>query len=129
MPYKKKQANPGTVKFHKLIAELPEKREKIKAQIEFRNDVIESQKRVNYKNEFDRLQGAKKLPGLDANAKSRMKELQKKANPGTVQFNKLIAELQEKRKKIQAQIEFRHDLLESQKRVNYKNEFDRLQGA
>ena len=53
----------------------------------------------------------------------------KKANPGTVQFNKLIAELLEKRKYIKAQVQFRHDLLESQKRVNYKNEFDRLQDA
>ena len=79
MPYKKKQPIPGSVQFNKLIAELPEKREKIKAQIEFRNDILESQKRVNYKNEFDRLQGAKRLPGLDANVKSRMKELQKKA--------------------------------------------------
>ena len=58
MPYKKK-ANPGTVQFNKLIAELPERREKIKAQIGFRHDLLESQKRVNYKNEFDRLQGAK----------------------------------------------------------------------
>ena len=78
MPCKKK-ANPGTVQFNKLTAELPEKREKIQAQIEFRHDLSESQKRVDYKNEFDRLQGAKKLPGLDSNAKSRMKELQKKA--------------------------------------------------
>ena len=78
MPYKKK-ANPGTVQLNTLIAELPEQREKIKAQVQFRHDLIESQKRVNYKNEFDRLQGAKKLPGLDANTKSRMKELQKKA--------------------------------------------------
>ena len=62
-----------------MIAELPEKREKNKAQIEFRNNILESQKRVNYKNEFDRLQGAKKLSGLDATAKTRMKELQKKA--------------------------------------------------
>ena len=37
MPYKKK-ATPGTVQFNKLIAELPEKREKIKAQIGFRHD-------------------------------------------------------------------------------------------
>ena len=58
---------------------MPEKREKIKAQIEFRHELLESQKRVNYKSEFDRLQGAKKLPGLDANAKSRTKGLQKKA--------------------------------------------------
>ena len=59
MPYKKK-ANPGTVQFNKLIAELPEKREKIKAQTEFRNSILESQKRINYQNESDRLQGAKK---------------------------------------------------------------------
>ena len=79
MPYKKKQAIPGTVQFSKLIAELPEKRKKIKAQVELRNDILESQKRVNYKNEFDRLRGAKRLPGLDANTKTRMKYLQKKA--------------------------------------------------
>ena len=51
----------------------------IKSQIEFRHELLESQKRTNYQNEFDRLQGAKKLVGLDANAKSRMQELQKKA--------------------------------------------------
>ena len=44
MPYKKKQPIPGSVQFNKLIAELPEKREKIKAQIEFRNNILESQK-------------------------------------------------------------------------------------
>ena len=53
------------------------KKERNKAQIEFRNDILESQKRVNY-NEFDRLQGAKRLPGLDSNTQLRMKELQKK---------------------------------------------------
>ena len=78
MTYKKK-ATPGTVRFNKLISELPEKQENIKAQVQFRHDLLESQKRINYKNELDRLQGAKKLPGLDANTKSRMKELQKKA--------------------------------------------------
>ena len=78
MPYKKK-ATPGTVQFNKLIAELPEKREKIKAQVQFRHDLLESQKRVKYQSEFDRLQGAKKLAGLDVKAKSRMQELQKKA--------------------------------------------------
>ena len=80
MPCKKKQAIPGSIQFNKLIAELPEKREMIKVHIEFRNYVLESQKRINYKNEFDRLQGAKKkLLGLDANTKSRMQEQQKKA--------------------------------------------------
>ena len=78
MPCNKK-AIPGTVQFNKLISELPEKRKKIKGQIEFRNDNLESQQRVNYQNEFDRLQGAKRLPGLDAITKTRMKELQKKA--------------------------------------------------
>ena len=62
MPYKKK-ANPGTVQFNKLIAELPEQREKVKAQVQFRHDLIESQKQVNYKNEFDRLPGAKNYQG------------------------------------------------------------------
>ena len=75
----KKKATPGTVQYNKLIAELPAKREKIQAQVQFRNDLLETQKRINYQNEFDRLQGAKKLAGLDANAKSRMQELQKKA--------------------------------------------------
>ena len=79
MPYKKKQAIPGNGQFNKLISELPEKREKIKAQVELRNDILESQKRVNYKSEFERLQGAKRLPGLNANTITRMKELQKKA--------------------------------------------------
>ena len=79
MPNKKKQATPGSVQFNKFIAELPEKREKIKAQVQFRHDLLETQKRVNYKSEFDRLQGAKKLPGLDAKTKSRIQELQKKA--------------------------------------------------
>ena len=79
MANKKKQSTPSTVQFNKLIAELPEKREKIKAQVQFRHDLLETQKRVNYKNEFDRLQGAKTLPGLDAKTKSRMQELQKKA--------------------------------------------------
>ena len=78
MPYKKKVV-PGSVQFNKLIAELPEKREKIKAQVQYRHDLLESQKRVNYQNEFDRLQGAKKLAGLDQHAKPRMQELQKKA--------------------------------------------------
>ena len=56
-----------------------QKKENIKAQVQFRHDLLESQKRINYKNEFDRLQGAKKLPGLDVNTKLRMKELHKKA--------------------------------------------------
>ena len=55
------------------------KNKKVKAQVQFRHDLSEPQKRINYKNEFDRLQGSKILPGLDANTKTRMKEVQKKA--------------------------------------------------
>ena len=43
MPYKKK-VSPGSIQFKKLIAELPEKREKIKAQVQFRLDLLESGK-------------------------------------------------------------------------------------
>ena len=39
MPYKKKEI-PGSVQFNKLAAELPEKREKIKAQVQFRHGLI-----------------------------------------------------------------------------------------
>ena len=59
MPYKKK-ATPGTVQFNKLAAELPEKKH---SQVQFRHDLSESQKRVNYHNGFDRLHGAKKYRG------------------------------------------------------------------
>ena len=76
MTYKKK-ATPGTGQFNKSISELPEK--KSKAQVQFRHDLLEPQKIINYQSEFYRLQGAKKMPGLDTNAKSRMRELQKKA--------------------------------------------------
>ena len=45
------------------------KNEKIKAQVEFRHELLESQKRTNYMNEFDRRQRANKLPGLDTKSK------------------------------------------------------------
>ena len=40
MPFKKK-AIPGTAQFNKLAADLPETREKIKAQVQFRHDLLE----------------------------------------------------------------------------------------
>ena len=64
---------------NKLMGEMKKKMANIVSSVQFRNDIMESQKRVNYQNEFDRLQGAKKLSGLDPNVKSRMQELQKKA--------------------------------------------------
>ena len=75
----KKKLNLASTQANKFIAELPERREKIKAQLQFRSEILESQKRVNYQNEFDRLQGAKRLTALHPNAKPRMKELQNKA--------------------------------------------------
>ena len=63
----------------KLMGEMKKKRANILSSVEFRNDLLESQKRINYMNGFDRLQGAKKVPGLDANVESRMKGRQKKA--------------------------------------------------
>ena len=62
-----------------MIAGLPERREKPKAQVQFRNEMLESQKRVNYQSEFDRIQGAKRITGLHPHAKSRMRELQQTA--------------------------------------------------
>ena len=40
MTYKKK-ATPGTVQFNELISELPGKQENIKAQVQFRHDLLE----------------------------------------------------------------------------------------
>ena len=81
----KKKANPkalmpkGYEIDNKLMEEMKKKRANIVSSVQFRNELLESQKRINYMNEFDRLQGAKKISGLDPNVKSRMQELQKKA--------------------------------------------------
>ena len=65
----------------KLINSWPNclENEKIAASVHFRNDLLESQKRSSYQNEFDRLQGAQRLSALHPNVKSRMKELHNKA--------------------------------------------------
>ena len=64
---------------NKLMSDMKKKRAAIVSSVQFRNDVLESQKRVNYQNEIDRLQGSNKLSGLNPNVKSRMQELQKKS--------------------------------------------------
>ena len=43
--------------------------------------------------------------------------------------NKSMSEMKKKPASVASPIQFRHDILESKKRVNYQNEFDRLQGA
>ena len=46
---------------NKLMEEMKIKKLNIASSVQFRNDILESQKRVNYQNEFDRLHGAKQL--------------------------------------------------------------------
>ena len=56
MPYKNKGIVPkGYEMDNKLIGEMKKKRANIVSSIEFRNGILESQKRINYMNEFDRL--------------------------------------------------------------------------
>jgi phenylalanyl-tRNA synthetase alpha subunit len=64
---------------NKLMEEMKKKKVNIASSVQFRNDVLESQKRVNYQNEFDRLHSTKKLSALDPTAKKRMIDLQKEA--------------------------------------------------
>ena len=64
---------------NKLMEEMKKKKKSIASSVQFRNEVLESQKRVNSHTEFDRLHGAKKLSALDPTAKARMKDLQDKA--------------------------------------------------
>ena len=71
-----RKLNLAPTQANKSIAELPERRERLKTQVQFRHGILESQKLVNYHNEFDRLQGAKKPPASQPNMKSRMKGLQ-----------------------------------------------------
>ena len=61
------------------MPEMEKKKASVASSVQFRTEVLESQKRVSYQREFDILQGAKRLTALHPNAKSRMKELQNKA--------------------------------------------------
>ena len=65
----KKKLNLASTQANNSIAEIPERREKIKAQVQFRNQLLEFQKRFSYQNEFDRLQGAKKINSITARCK------------------------------------------------------------
>ena len=46
----KKKLQVGSVQANKLIAELPEKRDQTAAQVQFRKERLQFQKRVNYQN-------------------------------------------------------------------------------
>ena len=56
-----KKLTPGSIQSNKFISDIPEKRAKIEASIAFRNNALESNKRTNYQNEYDRLNGLKDL--------------------------------------------------------------------
>ena len=81
MPAKSKSAfmPKGYEVNNKLMEEMKKKRINIASSVQIRNEILETQKRINYQNEFDRLHGAKKLSALDPTAKARMKDLQHKA--------------------------------------------------
>ena len=81
MPAKSKSAfmPKGYEMNNKLMEEMKKKKVNIASSVQFRNEVLESQKRVNYQNEFDRLQGTKKLSALDPTARELTKHLQKEA--------------------------------------------------
>ena len=64
---------------NKLTFEMNNKKASVVSPVQFRNEIIESQKRISYHNEFGRLQGATKMIGLQPNVKERMKELHNKA--------------------------------------------------
>ena len=80
----KKKTNPlalmGYKIDNKLMSEMKKKKETIASPVQFRSDILESPKRINYQHEFDRLQGAKRLVALHPDAKSQMQELQNKAS-------------------------------------------------
>ena len=64
---------------NKPMSEMKKKQASVASSVQFRNEVLESQKRINYQSEFDRLQGAKRLTALHPNVKSRMVDVQHKA--------------------------------------------------
>ena len=57
----------ASIQANRLIAELPAKRQKIAAQVQFRKEILYAQKRVNYQSEYDKLQGAKLMSALHPN--------------------------------------------------------------
>ena len=77
----KKKTNPLALVGYEIdnkLYDMRKKRETIASSVQFRNDILESQKRVNYQHEFDILQGAKRLTALHPDEKPRMKQLQNK---------------------------------------------------
>ena len=79
MANKKKVKPKGYEVNNKLITGLLEKTGTYKNTYQFRRGLVESQSRVNYQNEFDRLQGSKRLSASHPNVKQWMEHIQNKA--------------------------------------------------
>ena len=78
--------NPSSLQVNKLIAELPERRERITASVKYRDDLVKHQERSNYINEYDRLKGEierRRVRGLQSvklkNRQSDLKTLAKQS--------------------------------------------------
>ena len=73
--------NPSSLQVNKLIAELPERRERITASVKYRDDLLKHQQRSNYINEYDRLKGEierRRVRGLQSvKLKDRQSDLKK----------------------------------------------------
>ena len=61
------------------LSEMKKIKASVASSVQFRNGILESQKRVNYQNEFDRVQAAKRISALHPNVKERMNYIQQKA--------------------------------------------------
>ena len=58
------------------MSEMKKKQASVASSVQFRNEVLDSQKRINYQSESDRLRRAKRLTALHPNVKSRMTVIQ-----------------------------------------------------
>ena len=81
-----------------------------------------------YEEAFKRSQNPPKFKAPDRAAKHKLEEKIAKHEVTTKNVNHMIAELPEKVKKMRASVKLRNDFLESQKRGNYINEYERLTG-
>ena len=75
--------NPSALQVNKLIAELPERRERIAASVKSRHDLLKHQQRSNCINEYDRLRGEIERQGVrglhSVTLKNRQSDLKKLA--------------------------------------------------
>ena len=76
----------------------------------------------------DALKMQVRVKAPDRSATNKLKENRSKRKVNTKNMQNMINELPEQVNKISADIKLRHDFVESQKRANYVNEYERLSG-